>query len=85
MRAALRAVERRSRFGFDYQLVCTLLDRWRPETHSFHFPLAGDGGDFVGRGPPLQATVLRGAHGARQGRPDENRGPVRNSKVGLHV
>jgi hypothetical protein len=38
MQAALRPVERRSRFGFDYQLVCMLLDRWRPETHSFHFP-----------------------------------------------
>jgi hypothetical protein len=24
----------------------------------------GDGGDFGGRGLPLQATVLRGAHGA---------------------
>jgi hypothetical protein len=38
MRAALQPAERRSRFGFDYQLVCALLDRWRPETHSFHFP-----------------------------------------------
>jgi hypothetical protein len=38
MRAPLRPTERRSRFGFDYQLVCALLDRWRPETHSFHFP-----------------------------------------------
>jgi hypothetical protein len=38
MRAALRLAERRSRFGFDYQLVCTLLDRWRLETHNFHFP-----------------------------------------------
>jgi hypothetical protein len=38
MRAPLRPTERRSRFGFDYQLVCALLDRWHPETHSFHFP-----------------------------------------------
>jgi hypothetical protein len=27
-----------SQFGFDYPLVCTLLARWRPETHTFHFP-----------------------------------------------
>jgi hypothetical protein len=33
MRAALRPAERRSRFGFDYRLVCALLDRWRSETH----------------------------------------------------
>jgi hypothetical protein len=39
MRATLRPAERRSRFGFDYQLVCLLLDRWRPKTHNFHFPL----------------------------------------------
>jgi hypothetical protein len=38
MQAALRSTERRSHFGFDYQLVCALLDWWRPETHSFHFP-----------------------------------------------
>jgi hypothetical protein len=62
MRAALRPAERRSHFGFDYQLVCALLDQWRPETHSFHFPW-GDGGDFGGCGPPLWAIVLRGAHG----------------------
>jgi hypothetical protein len=31
-------VDRRSRFGFDYQLVCAILDRWHPETHNFHFP-----------------------------------------------
>jgi hypothetical protein len=62
MWAALRPADRKSRFGFDYQLVCALLDRWRPETHNFHFPW-GDDGDFGGRGPPLRATVLRGAHG----------------------
>jgi hypothetical protein len=38
MWAALRPAKRRSRFGFDYRLVCSLMDRWRPETHSFHFP-----------------------------------------------
>jgi hypothetical protein len=38
MWAALRPAERRSCFDFDYQLVCALLDQWRPETHSFHFP-----------------------------------------------
>jgi hypothetical protein len=37
-RAALHPVDRRSRFGFDYQLVYAILDRWRPETHNFHFP-----------------------------------------------
>jgi hypothetical protein len=24
--------------GFDYRLVCVLVGRWRPKTHSFHFP-----------------------------------------------
>jgi hypothetical protein len=38
MRAALRPVEHRSHFGFDYLLVCAILDRWCPKMHSFHFP-----------------------------------------------
>jgi hypothetical protein len=38
MRAAMRLADRRSRLAFDYQLVYKLLDRWRLETHSFHFP-----------------------------------------------
>ena len=38
MHHAMAPANRTHRFGFDYQLVCALLDRWRPETHSFHFP-----------------------------------------------
>jgi hypothetical protein len=37
MWAALRPAEHRLRFRFDYQLVCTLLDRWHLETRNFHF------------------------------------------------
>jgi hypothetical protein len=62
MRATLSPAERRPRFGFDNKLVCALLDRWRPKTHSFH-SCGGRCGDFGGCGPPLRATVLRGVHG----------------------
>jgi hypothetical protein len=34
----LRLQDRTTRFGFDYGLMCALLDRWRPKTHTFHFP-----------------------------------------------
>jgi hypothetical protein len=37
MRAALRPAVCKSRFGFDYQLACALLDWWHPKTHNFHF------------------------------------------------
>jgi hypothetical protein len=33
-----------------------------PRDAQLLFP-RGDGGDFGGLGPPIQATVLRGAHG----------------------
>jgi hypothetical protein len=38
LRQMMRQQDLTSWFGFDYPLVCTLLDWWRPETHTFHFP-----------------------------------------------
>ena len=38
MRHVLRPQNRHTQFRFDYGLVCALLDRWHPETHTFHFP-----------------------------------------------
>jgi hypothetical protein len=34
-----------------------------PRDAQLPLPLGGDGGDFGGCGPPLRATMLRGAHG----------------------
>ena len=36
---ARRPRDRAPRFQFDMSLLVTLLDRWRPETHTFHLPI----------------------------------------------
>lgn len=59
----IRQQDRHSRFEFDYPLVCALPDRWRLETHMFHFPWGDD--DLVGGcGPLAWATVWRVGDGA---------------------
>ena len=37
---ARRPRDRAPRFQFDMSLLAALLDRWRPETHTFHLPVA---------------------------------------------
>ncbi|CAO2146032.1 unnamed protein product [Urochloa humidicola] len=39
MDAELRPGEKATRFHFDMSLLAALLDRWRPETHTFHLPI----------------------------------------------
>ena len=39
VRSQVRVPDRITRFSFDYQLICALLDRWRPETHTFQLPV----------------------------------------------
>ena len=36
---ARRPRDRAPRFQFDMSLLAALLDRWRPETHTFHLPV----------------------------------------------
>lgn len=43
--------EKTSRFGYDYSLLAALLDRWRPETHTFHLSV----GEMT---PTLQDVAL---------------------------
>ena len=31
-------MERSCRFPYDLSLISALVDRWRPETHTFHMP-----------------------------------------------
>jgi hypothetical protein len=38
LRAEVRA-ERLTRFNFDVPLIAVFMDRWRPETHTFHLPV----------------------------------------------
>ncbi|CAO2171979.1 unnamed protein product [Urochloa humidicola] len=49
--ADLRPVEKATRFQFDMSLLAALLDRWRPETHTFHLPV----GEMA---PTLQDVAL---------------------------
>ncbi|CAO2203944.1 unnamed protein product [Urochloa humidicola] len=39
MDAGVRPADKATRFHFDMSLVAALLDRWRPETHTFHLPV----------------------------------------------
>jgi hypothetical protein len=81
-RSQVRVADRMTRFAYDYPLLFALVDRWRPETHTFHLPV----GEMT---PTLQdVALLLGlplagqAMGAidvdanwRQGRPVRDVGP----------
>jgi hypothetical protein len=50
-RSQVRVADRMTRFAYDYPLLFALVDRWRPETHTFHLPV----GEMT---PTLQDVAL---------------------------
>ena len=44
----------------DRSLLTALVDRWRPETHTFHLPCGGDDSYVAGRGLPPRPPYRRG-------------------------
>jgi hypothetical protein len=39
LRAEVPRAERLTQFNFDAPLITAFMDRWRPETHTFHLPV----------------------------------------------
>jgi hypothetical protein len=72
LRAEVPRAERLTRFNYDAPLIAVFMDRWRPETHTFHF-LVGEmtlsledaamlgglscAGEAMGRSIPARGTL----------------------------